>query len=93
MLLVGTGATTAIPLLLFGAAATRVPMTTLGMLQYIAPIMQFALGLLVFHENMTTARWIGFGLVWLALALLTLESLIVRRRPAPAPAGVEPATV
>ena len=93
LLLVGTGAVTAIPLLLFGAAATRVPMTTLGMLQYIAPIMQFALGLLVFHEGMTTARWVGFGLVWLALALLTLESLIVRRRPAPTPAGVEPATV
>ena len=93
LLLVGTGAVTAIPLLLFGAAATRVPMTTLGLLQYIAPIMQFALGLLVFHEGMTTARWVGFGLVWLALALLTLESLIVRRRPAPTPAGVEPATV
>ena len=93
VLLVGTGAITAIPLLLFGAAATRVPMTTLGILQYIAPMMQFALGLLVFHEDMTTARWIGFGLVWLDLAVLTLESLVARRRPVPAPAGAEPATV
>jgi len=92
-LLVGTGAITAIPLLLFGAAATRVPMTTLGLLQYIAPIMQFALGLVVFNEQMTTARWFGFGLVWLALAILTVESLVVRRRrPLRSLVEPEPAT-
>ncbi len=96
LLLVGTGAVTAVPLLLFGAAATRIPMTTLGMLQYLAPIMQFGLGLAVFHEAMTTARWVGFGLVWLALGMLTVESVVARRRggslpmpvsePEPAPA-------
>jgi len=92
LLLVGTGAVTAIPLLLFGAAATRVPLTTIGMLQYIAPIMQFTLGLVVFDEAMTTARWVGFGLVWLALVVLTVESLVVRRRPARQRAEVQPAT-
>ena len=92
MLLLGTGAITAIPLLLFGAAATRVPMTMLGLLQYIAPIMQFALGLVVFQEAMTTARWVGFGLVWLALLILTVESLLRRRRAAPSLAEPEPAT-
>jgi chloramphenicol-sensitive protein RarD len=92
LLLIGTGGITAIPLLLFGAAATRVPMTTLGMLQYIAPIMQFALGLVVFHEAMNTARWFGFGLVWLALLILTVESVLTRRRrPAVAVVEGEPA--
>jgi chloramphenicol-sensitive protein RarD len=80
LLLVGTGAVTAVPLLFFGAAATRVSLTTLGMLQYLAPLMQFALGLLVFHEEMSTARWVGFALVWLALMLLTGESLHNRHR-------------
>jgi chloramphenicol-sensitive protein RarD len=80
LLLIGTGAITAVPLLFFGAAATRVSMTTLGMLQYLAPLMQFALGLLVFHEMMSTARWVGFALVWLALLLLTGESLVNRHR-------------
>jgi len=90
-LLVGTGVVTAIPLLLFGASATRIPMTTLGMLQYVAPMMQFALGLLVFDEQMTPARWLGFGLVWLALLVLTAESLHRRRAPTPAPVDSEPA--
>jgi chloramphenicol-sensitive protein RarD len=90
VLLAGTGLITAIPLLLFGGAANRVPMTTLGMLQYVTPSMQFTLGLVVFHEDMTTARWIGFSLVWVALVLLTLENLVSRRR-APSPVQVEPA--
>ncbi|MBM7770981.1 chloramphenicol-sensitive protein RarD [Actinokineospora baliensis] len=80
VLLAGTGLITAIPLLLFGAAATKVPMTTLGLLQYFVPIIQFAIGLLIFHEHMTTARWVGFGLVWLALIIITTESLLTRRR-------------
>lgn len=82
VLLVGTGVITAIPLLMFGTAATKVSMTTLGLLQYTAPIVQFAVGLLVFHEAMTTARWVGFGLVWLALVVITVESLVSRRRTA-----------
>ena len=75
-----TGPITAVPLLLFGAAATRVSMTTLGLLNYIAPIMQFICGLLIFHEQMTPMRWAGFGLVWVALALFTFDSMHTRRR-------------
>ncbi len=90
-LLVSTGAITAIPLLLFGGAATRIPMTTLGLLQYIAPIVQFVIGLAVLREPMTSARWVGFGLVWLALVVLTLESILTRRAPTPAPVDSEPA--
>ncbi len=74
-----TGPLTAVPLLLFGAAATRIPMTTLGLLNYVAPIMQFIIGILVFHEQMSTMRWAGFGLVWLALTIFTWDSLARRR--------------
>ncbi|TCM51747.1 EamA family transporter RarD [Kribbella sp. VKM Ac-2568] len=75
-----TGPITAVPLLLFGAAATRISMTTLGLLNYIAPIMQFAVGVLVFHELMSPMRWAGFGLVWLALVILTWHGVTRRRR-------------
>jgi chloramphenicol-sensitive protein RarD len=80
VLVILTGPITAVPLLLFGAAATRISMTTLGLLNYIAPIMQFVFGLLVFHEAMSPMRWLGFGLVWVALALFTLDSMHTRRR-------------
>ncbi len=90
-LLAGTGVVTAVPLLLFGAAATRVPLTTLGLLQYVAPIMQFVIGLIVFGEKMTTARWVGFGLVWAALTILTVESMFRHGRPLPSQAQPEPA--
>ncbi|MEV0801501.1 EamA family transporter RarD [Kribbella sp. NPDC050281] len=75
-----TGPITAVPLLLFGASATRVSMTTLGLLNYIAPIMQFVCGVLVFHEEMSSMRWAGFGLVWLALVIFTIDSMNRRRR-------------
>jgi chloramphenicol-sensitive protein RarD len=91
LLLAGSGVITAVPLLLFGGAATRIPMTTLGLLQYIAPTMHFVLGIAVFNESMTTGRWIGFVLVWLALAHLTGESLVKRRRAVPRSAAVQPA--
>ena len=80
LLLVGSGLVTAVPLLCFGGAATRVSMTTLGLLQYLAPTLQFLLGVLVFDEAMTVVRWAGFVLVWLALALFTSEALAHRRR-------------
>ncbi|MDP9443809.1 MAG: EamA family transporter RarD [Actinomycetota bacterium] len=80
LLLVGTGVVTAVPLLCFGAAATRVPLTTIGLLQYIAPMAQFLLGVFVLHEDMTAARWGGFVLVWLALAIFTSEALARHRR-------------
>jgi chloramphenicol-sensitive protein RarD len=80
VLVAGTGLLTAVPLICFGAAATRVSMTTLGLLQYLAPTIQFALGVFLFHETMTTLRWAGFGLVWVALVIFTVESLNHRRR-------------
>jgi chloramphenicol-sensitive protein RarD len=75
-----TGPLTAVPLLFFGAAATRTSLTTLGLLNYIAPILQFICGVTLFHEHMSSMRWAGFGLVWLALALFTFDSLHRRRR-------------
>ena len=88
-LLVATGPVTAVPLLLFGAAARRIPLTTLGTLQYLAPTLQFLLGVAVYGEVMPTARWIGFGLVWVALVVFTADLLRSRptraREPVPAP--------
>ncbi len=80
LLLSTTGLVTAVPLICFGAAAIRIPMTTLGLLQYLAPTLQFVLGLVVFHEAMTPVKWVGFALVWLALAMFTGEALRHRRR-------------
>ncbi|MFJ3174674.1 EamA family transporter RarD [Streptomyces roseus] len=79
-LLAATGLVTAIPLVCFGAAAIRVPLSTLGLLQYLAPVFQFALGVVYFHEAMPPERWAGFSLVWVALALLTWDALRTARR-------------
>ena len=79
-LLVSTGIVTAIPLIFFGAAATRVSLTTIGLLQYLAPTFQFAIGVLVFREEMPAMRWVGFGLVWIALVMFTYEAIRHRRR-------------
>src|SRR6478672_1643096 len=79
-LLIGTGVVTVLPLLCFGGAATRIPLSTLGLMQYITPSVQFVLGLVVFHEPMPPMRWVGFGLIWLALALFTWSTLQSRRR-------------
>jgi chloramphenicol-sensitive protein RarD len=75
LLLMAAGIVTVIPLLCFAAAATRLPLSTLGLLQYIAPTLQFLLGVLYFGEHMSTARWIGFALVWLALVILTTHGI------------------
>ena len=80
LLLVLAGVLTAIPLLLFAGAANRITMTMLGLLQYVTPTLQFLLGIFVFHEHMTGARWLGFVLVWLALAIITAEGIAHRRR-------------
>lgn len=80
LLLTTTGIITAVPLMLFGAAAIRVSMVSLGLLQYLAPTIQFALGLVVFDEAMPASRWIGFALVWAALVLFTVEAVNHRRR-------------
>jgi chloramphenicol-sensitive protein RarD len=82
LLLASLGIVTAIPLLCFGAAAIRVPMTTLGLLQYLAPLLQFLLGVTVLDEHMSPMRWAGFGLVWVALVMFTVEAGQYRRRQA-----------
>ncbi|WP_330348600.1 EamA family transporter RarD [Streptomyces sp. NBC_00582] len=80
-LLASTGVVTALPLVCFGAAAIRVPLSTLGLLQYLAPVFQFLLGVVYFGEEMPAERWAGFGLVWLALVLLTADAWRSARRP------------
>jgi chloramphenicol-sensitive protein RarD len=79
-LLLASGIITAVPLLFFGASARRLPMTTIGLLQYFAPVLQFMVALTVFKEAMTTERWIGFGVVWLALLVLTADMLMTARK-------------
>ena len=74
------GPVTAIPLLLFAAAAGRIPLSTMGILQYIAPIGQFLVGWLVFHEPMPAARWAGFALVWAAVVLFVADGVLTTRR-------------
>ncbi|MGA7205104.1 MAG: EamA family transporter RarD [Specibacter sp.] len=74
-LLVAAGVITAVPLLLFGASARRLPMTTIGLLQYVAPLMQFIVATTLLGEHMGLDRWIGFGIVWLALVILTADTL------------------
>lgn len=89
-LLVLSGPVTAIPLLLFATGARRIPLTTIGLLQYIAPTLQFLLGVLVFHEPFDQSRLIGFMIIWLALVLFSVENLLARRRtPSTAPIPAE----
>ena len=77
-LLVSSGVITALPLICFGGAATRVTLTRLGLLQYLTPTLHFLIGVAVFGEPMSTGRWIGFAVIWVALAMFTVES--VRQR-------------
>lgn len=79
-LLVAFGILTAIPLILFGAAASRVPLSTIGFIQYLTPTLQFSVGFFILGEPMPTVRWIGFGLVWISLAVLTFDALS-RKKP------------
>jgi chloramphenicol-sensitive protein RarD len=81
-LLIFTGVATGLPLLWFAAAARRVPLTTIGVLQYIAPTMQFLLGDYLYHEPFTASRLIGFSLIWLALLIYTIEGAMERRKTA-----------
>ena len=80
LLLVGTGVITAIPLLAFGAAATRVPLSTLGLLQYLAPTLQFLCGVVVYSESLPLTRLLGFLVVWVALIVFSYDALSHRRR-------------
>lgn len=85
--LAGTGIATALPLLLFGEAARRLPLSVVGMLQYLAPVLQFLIGVLLLHETMPPARWWGFALVWVALVLLTVDGVRNQRSRRPRPLG------
>ena len=80
LLLASTGPITAVPLLFFAGAARRMTLSTLGLLQYLAPVLQFLIGVAVRHEPMPTSRWTGFGLVWCALVLLSFDGLARHRR-------------
>ena len=73
LLLISAGAVTAIPLLLFNASTTRLPLTTIGLLQYITPTLTFIIGVWVNHEIMSTARWLGFFIIWIALFVLAYD--------------------
>lgn len=86
------GVVTAVPLLLFAASTRRLPLSVVGFLQYIAPILQLSIGVLVLHEPMPLGRWIGFALVWVALALLIGEGLAHGRSRRGAPALPAPVT-
>jgi chloramphenicol-sensitive protein RarD len=80
LLLISSGPVTMLPLLLFSAAVTRIPLTVTGMLQYLGPTLQFLIGLLIIGEAMPASRWIGFVLVWVALVILTVEGLRAAQR-------------
>jgi chloramphenicol-sensitive protein RarD len=82
-----------VPLLLFNSSATRVPLTVIGMLQYLAPVLQFLIGLVVQHEAMPASRWIGFLLVWVALVLLSADAVRTARRSRRAKPEPEPVAV
>lgn len=84
LLLLLAGPVTAVPLLLFAAAAQRLPMVTLGLLFYLNPGLQMAWGVLIGHEPMPVGRWIGFALIWVALVIMTVGAL--RKKPAEFPA-------
>jgi chloramphenicol-sensitive protein RarD len=81
-LMVGAGVITAIPLLCFASAARRLTLTSLGLMQYIAPSMQFSLGVFLYHEPFSSAQLLGFSLIWLALAAYTTESILHNRQMA-----------
>ena len=77
--LVGSGVLTAVPLLFFAAASRRLPLSTLGLVQYVAPVLQLIVGVVVLQEPMPPERWLGFGLVWLALIVLTVDMIVAGR--------------
>ncbi len=88
-LLVAAGVATATPLLLFAAAARRIPLVTIGLLQFITPVLQLLCGVLLLDEHMSGTRWIGFGIVWIALAVLSFDSIRHMARSARGGPGVD----
>lgn len=92
VLLAASGVVTVIPLLLFAAAAQRIPLATIGMLQYIVPVLQMAWGLLVVGERLDTVQWVGFALIWVAVIAFTLAGRAPHRRRAVGSRPVREAT-
>ena len=82
LLLAGTGLVTAVPLLLFAAGTRRLPLSVIGLLQYLAPVLQFSVGVGIRHEPLPPAELVGFVLVWIALVVLTVDGLGAQRRSA-----------
>lgn len=87
--LLAAGVVTAVPLLLFASAARRLPLTVMGLIQFVAPVLQLLVGVFVLHESMPPERWAGFGLVWVALVILTVDMIATGRSPGRA--SLEPA--
>ncbi|MDR2895356.1 MAG: EamA family transporter RarD [Propionibacteriaceae bacterium] len=83
LLLAVAGLVTAAPLLLFAIGAARLPLITLAFIQYLTPVLQFLVGVVIFREAMPPVRWIGFGLVWLALVVLSVDSVRRLRHRSP----------
>jgi chloramphenicol-sensitive protein RarD len=81
LLLVGAGLVTTVPLLMFASAAQRIPLSMIGIMQYLAPTLQFLIGVLVYHEPFEHTRWIGFSIVWAALVFFWVEGFFAHRRP------------
>ncbi len=79
LLLMGSGAVTAIPLLLFGAATRTIPLSAVGILQYIAPLLQFLLGVFLYHEPFSLGRFIGFALIWAAVIFFIVDNVRAQR--------------
>ena len=79
LLLAAAGIVTSVPLLLFAAAARRLPLVVIGFVQYLTPILQFVIGTFILHEAMPPERWVGFSLVWLALIILSIDMVLHAR--------------
>jgi chloramphenicol-sensitive protein RarD len=90
ILLAGTGVITVIPLLFFAAGTRRLPLSIVGLVQYLAPVLQFAVGVGIRHEALPVAELVGFCLVWLALIILTVDGLRAQRSRSAPTAEVEP---
>ena len=86
-LLASVGVATVVPLVLFAAAARRVPLSTMGLLQYLTPVLQLLAGVTLLGEHMPPSRWVGFGLVWVALGVLTVDSMRSSRQRSRLPAA------
>lgn len=81
LLMIGAGLVTTVPLLMFASAAKQIPLTMIGILQYLAPTIQFLIGVFVYKESFDASRLIGFGLVWLALIIFWVENFLANRVP------------